>query len=342
MNILHAIFSSEFAGSERYACQLASMQAMAGHKVLLLVKGADLAMLTRLVAEAAPAQVAHIPAWWPSVLDGFAIRGVANGFAPEVFHTHLGRATKRVAKVAKRMKVPQVATLHLRYQPLYGACDGLVCIADWQRAEIPAGYTGVVATVWNWVPPVKGRRKAAAKATELVFGSVGRLVSNKGMDVLVRAFRQAFPKGTEKVALEIAGQGPQRGELEKLAAGDERIRLLGYVPEVDGLYARWHAYVSAARYEPFGLTLLEAMRAGCRLVCTKTQGPSEFLADYTVAWAEVGEVESLAKALKKLAKQVPARVPWDMSPFAPEAALEKVMGLYRKVGVALAAKPALR
>ncbi|MCP5404747.1 MAG: glycosyltransferase [Pseudomonadaceae bacterium] len=331
MNILHAIFTKEFAGSERYACQLAAMQAAAGHKVLLLIKpprgDEGLAYVHRMVREAGAAQVAHIPAWWPSVLDSWAVRGVANGFAPEMIHTHLGRATKRCAKAAKALKVPHVATLHLAYGKDYAACDGLVCIAEWQRAGIPASYKGKVATVWNWVHPVK--RKAVGKAGVVTFGSVGRLVDKKGMDVLVAAFREAFPKGTEKVALEIVGQGPQRAELEKLAMGDGRISLLGFVENVEALYPRWHTYVSAARYEPFGLTILEAMAAGCRLVCSTTQGPQEFLADYKVGWAEAGHVGSMAKALRAAAKQPPVRVPWDMSPFAPKRALAAIEGFYK-------------
>ncbi len=41
MRILHAILSTEFAGSEAYCCQLASLQAKAGDAVLVLVRDGD-------------------------------------------------------------------------------------------------------------------------------------------------------------------------------------------------------------------------------------------------------------------------------------------------------------
>ena len=140
MNILHVILTKEFAGSERYAAQLAAMQAKAGHGVRLVIKGGDEAYVRRMVAEAAPAPVVTIPGWLPSLFDSFAIRGVVNGFAPDIVHSHLGRAAKRagraVAGAAKRREMEklkplkQVATLHLDWRKDYALCDGIICIAD--------------------------------------------------------------------------------------------------------------------------------------------------------------------------------------------------------------------
>lgn len=356
MNILHVILTREFAGSERYAAQLAGMQAAAGHGVRLVIKGGDEAYVRRMVAEAAPAPVVTIPGWLPSLFDAFAIRGVINGFAPDVVHSHLGRAAKRAGKAArgaaKRREVEglrplrHVATLHLDWRKDYALCDGVICIAEWQRGSIPASYTGAVAVVWNWVGgqshevrvPSVARRVGTGSTTDtawnsdlrtLTFLSVGRLVPNKGMDVLVKAFRKAFPTGKEKAGLTIVGEGPERASLEKLAAGDARIRLVGFADPAP-YYASHPVYVSAARYEPFGLTILEAMQAGCRLVCTRTQGPEEFLKGYKVEWAKPGDVATLAKALQAAAKGK-GRVPWDMAPFAPKAALAKVLGFYNSM-----------
>lgn len=338
MNILHVVLTKEFAGSERYAAQLAGMQAAAGHGVRLVIKGGDAAYVARMVQEAHPAPVVTIPGWLPSLFDSFAIRGFINGFAPDVVHSHLGRAAKRAGRAvvgaAKRREVDRlkplkhVATLHLDWRKDYALCDGLICIAEWQRANIPASFRGKVETVWNWVSErVTGLQddRVTGKGT---FLSVGRLVPNKGMDVLVKAFRKAF-SGKEKVSLTLVGDGPERAKLEALAAGDGRIRLVGF-DDPAAYYAGHAVYVSAARYEPFGLTILEAMQAGCRLVCTRTQGPEEFLKGYKVEWAKPGDVTTLAKALQAASKGK-GRVPWDMAPFTPQGALARVMGFYKTV-----------
>ena len=55
-------------------------------------------------------------------------------------------------------------------------------------------------------------------------GFAGRLIEAKGWKVLVRA----LPEGARLV---LAGDGPQRAELEALAAEDDRIRYLGFMPK---------------------------------------------------------------------------------------------------------------
>jgi glycosyltransferase involved in cell wall biosynthesis len=261
-------------------------------------------------------------------------------FAPHIVHTHLGRATKRAGRAARQLGIPHVATLHLDWRNAYAACHGIICIAQWQRELIPPSYRGHVDVVWNWAPPASGQNSGTvacampplAQRSGLTFLSVGRLVPQKGMDVLIRAFRKAFPAGSENVRFLIAGDGPQRMELERLATGERRINLLGHTRDVEPLYRQADVYVSAARYEPFGLTILEAMRAGCCLICTRTQGPQEFLArQHGVAWADAGDVGSLAFALQAAAKEGPKRVVWDLAAFDGHVAMQKIDAFYQAV-----------
>jgi glycosyltransferase involved in cell wall biosynthesis len=341
MNLLHLILTKEFAGSERYACQLASLQAQSGHTVTLLVNNANPEYVGRIVTEAAPARVVTIPRWWPSALHSWAILWAVKKLKPVLIHTHLGRAAKRTAQAlawlglrGKGMRPKHVSTLHLEYRPDYAATDGLICIAGWQKAGIPSTYKGTIKTIWNWATP---RPKNAPEVkTGFTFLSVGRLVPQKGMDILIQAFRHAFAGGDE-VSLVIAGDGPDRAKLEALAAADPRITLLGYVPQVDALYPAAKVYVSAARYEPFGLTILEAMQSGCRLVCTRTQGPSEFLAKFNPHWADVDDVKSLAQALKSAAKSPKTRIPWDMSAFSSKKRVNDIIRFYQSL---VASRPA--
>lgn len=328
MRILHAILSTEFAGSEAYCCQLAALQAKAGAEVLVLVRDGDPAYVARVRRDAAPARVACISKAWPSLLEGWgAARSIAR-FAPDIVHTHLGRAAERLGPVARALRIPHVSTLHIDWRRSYAKCDAVICIAAWQKAAIPASYPGLVEVIWNWVPPTPAAAGSVTRQGDVRFLSVGRLVPNKGMDVLIRAFRQAFPSGTEPVSLSIAGSGPQQAELQALAAGDARIQLLGYVDTVAPLYAATDVYVSAARFEPFGLTILEAMQAGCRLVCTRTQGPAEYLHGFDVGWADIGDATSLAAALRAASARGHERAAWNLVPFQPQAAQARIKALY--------------
>lgn len=351
MKILHAVLSQGFYGSERYCGELAAVQSRSGHDVEILVHDSwsDCAReMRKLIAGAnhvgaGTMTLTAIPGWLPPVLHRPLARRVIRRFKPDVVHTHLNPAARRVGREAQRLGIPHVATLHLTYaERELGDCDGLVCIADWQRATLGA-FDGEVAVVRNWLPAavaealdattpeqvVALRRSWQAGKETFVFGSVGRLVPEKGMDLLVRAFRAAFPQGHEPVALVIVGAGPQHGELVQRAGGDKRIILAGAQENVAPYYLSFDAFVSAARFEPFGLAILEAMAAGCPLVLTATDGPRSFVTDPRVLWADVADDAALAARLRETHVRGWQRCNYDLRAFSQHRAADEIETLYR-------------
>ncbi len=343
MKILHAILSGEFAGAEGYVASLARLQAQAGHEVRVVVPAN--APVPRWQTELAVPDAKIAPAllvlpWWASYritrwLAAWIIAQYTRGFEAEVLHSHLGRAHTVLARVAKGLGLRHIGTLHLRYKPKeHAACHGLIAIADWQLQEVPPHYRGKVQRVWNWLPraPQAVEPLARAKDGIFCFGSVGRLHPQKGMTTLVKAFQQAFPTD-QRVRLELVGEGPERPLLEDLCRNDSRVVLQGYQNTVETFYRRWNAYVSAARYEPFGLTILEAMSHGLPLVCTRTEGPREYLVTQPTQpwWAVPDEVGSLAAALQECRQANLARVDYDLVPFAPKCAAAQIEDFYKEI-----------
>jgi glycosyltransferase involved in cell wall biosynthesis len=96
-------------------------------------------------------------------------------------------------------------------------------------------------------------------------------------------------------------------------------------------------FVSAARSEPFGLAIIEAMAAGCPLIATKTRGPVEFMTDPRTLWAEPGRDGELALQLRVAAARGRERFAYEMSQLTLDRAVREIETLYRGV-----ARPAER
>ncbi|MBA3734305.1 MAG: glycosyltransferase family 4 protein [Actinobacteria bacterium] len=107
--------------------------------------------------------------------------------------------------------------------------------------------------------------------------AISRLEPQKGLDVAVHglpAIRARHPKA----ALVVLGEGPQRGELEALARELEvPVHLLGRVPDVASWLRRAELLVHPARWEGFGLALLEAMLAAKPVVATNVSSIPEIV-----------------------------------------------------------------
>jgi len=105
--------------------------------------------------------------------------------------------------------------------------------------------------------------------------SVGRLAEQKGVDVAVRALARIREREPAAV-LVVLGEGPERPRLEAMAG--EGVYLPGRVGDVASWYRRAEVLVHPARWEGFGLALLEAMLAGKPVVATDVSSAPEIVA----------------------------------------------------------------
>ena len=94
---------------------------------------------------------------------------------------------------------------------------------------------------------------------------LGRLSTQKGQDVLLRAWPSVQVPGAQAV---LVGDGPEEEALRELAAGDATVRFAGGVPRAEAVrfLAAADVVVVPSRWEGMALVPLEAMagRAGDR------------------------------------------------------------------------------
>ena len=106
---------------------------------------------------------------------------------------------------------------------------------------------------------------------------VARLAPQKGVDVAIRAL-PSIPDAT----LLVLGEGPERSNLEALALElgvADRVLMPGRVGDVAALYRRCNVVVHPARWEGFGLAMLEGMLAGRPVVAANAGSAPELVAD---------------------------------------------------------------
>jgi glycosyltransferase involved in cell wall biosynthesis len=158
------------------------------------------------------------------------------------------------------------------------------------------------------------RERLGLEADSFVVCCVRRLVPRMGIDVLIEAWTAALARDP-KARLLIAGDGEQRGQLERQIASmalDQSVTLLGRVPD-DALVQLYQAadvnVVPTLEFEGFGLVVLEAAACGTPSVVTNAGGLPEAvqgLGDDVIVPA--GDVDALGARLGEAALgQVPSR-----------------------------------
>ena len=138
----------------------------------------------------------------------------------------------------------------------------------------------------------------------VLIGNVARLDKVKDHEGLIFAFkllREKAGKNNASARLIIAGEGPQRGELERQIARlglTETVRLLGNRGDVAHLLAECDVFALSSIAEGMPLTLMEAMAAGLPVVATDVGGVASVVeAGVTGTLVPAGDPHALAEAL---------------------------------------------
>jgi sugar transferase (PEP-CTERM/EpsH1 system associated) len=138
----------------------------------------------------------------------------------------------------------------------------------------------------------------------VVIGTVGRLAGVKDQATLIRAFKELLQTGNDKVRLIIAGDGPQRGQLQHLITElqlDKKVWMAGDRSDIPDILRTFDIFVLPSQGEGISNTILEAMATGLPVVATRVGGNPELVQDgvngYLVPRSDPG---ALAKAIKEL------------------------------------------
>lgn len=148
--------------------------------------------------------------------------------------------------------------------------------------------------------PVSRQAFFTPDTAPLILG-LGRLHENKAFDVLLEALARV-----PNAYLWIAGEGPLRGELEKMAenlAVKPRVRFLGWRDDVASLLRAADIFCCPSRHEPLGNVVLEAWAQSVPVVAADSYGPGTLIENMVSGvLAPVDDAVLLSKAIRSVIK----------------------------------------
>jgi glycosyltransferase involved in cell wall biosynthesis len=183
----------------------------------------------------------------------------------------------------------------------------------------------------NFLEPDPGYRDGSGN----YFAYVGRLSSEKGIELLLKAWRQARPEAK----LRIAGAGPLEDVIRAAACADPSIEFLGKVSlsqVVDIMGGAVAVIVPSQWHEPFGRVVVESFAVGTPVIATAIGGLAELVDPerngMLCAW---GDPNALARAIARIDAQrgfarrmrSPARTAYE-SRFRGRQNLEMLLAAY--------------
>lgn len=293
MRILHFINSLGTGGAERLVVDLAEAGQRHGHDVRILTISdrpglprdyahdhglnvsslglgrRDPRVIGHLRRECARVDILHSHLF-PAMYWGALIQ------SPKIFTEHSTRN--------RRMDNPMFGILE---RPVYKSYDKVVAIGEGVADSLRDHFGRLdlspdMAIVTNgirgeFVRQGFVRKPRVSPDQPLRIVSVCSLTTVKNLPLAIRAVAQ-LPYAT----LDIAGEGPLRGELESLIRElrvEDRIRLLGPVVDVATLLVGADLFLSTSRWEGFALSLAEALSSGLPVVGPRVPGVSEVVTD---------------------------------------------------------------
>jgi glycosyltransferase involved in cell wall biosynthesis len=174
----------------------------------------------------------------------------------------------------------------------------------WSRTAVHVVPNGVPAAEIPTAGEVAALRdELGLRPGDAVVAMVGRLAAEKDHPTALRALARVVGTHPE-VRLVIAGDGPRRDELARLADGlgvADHVVLAGARSDVPRLLGAATVFCHSSRDEAAPLAVLEAMTAGLPVVCTDCGMLPDLVADGTEGYVVgVGDDEALAGRLAAL------------------------------------------
>lgn len=175
--------------------------------------------------------------------------------------------------------------------------DKVIAVSEWEKEQLSSDFRVDAKVVPNGVDVTRFSNSEAANRGQPYILTVGRLEEYKGVQHVIRAMTEL-----PEYDLLVAGRGPYREELEKIAREEcvkNQVEFLGYIDDdkLSELYLGAMVYVTLSNFESYGMTVAEALAAGTPCVVRENRGLKNWLTNSGVIGVREVSTNSICCAI---------------------------------------------
>lgn len=187
--------------------------------------------------------------------------------------------------IFKRYTGVKLTAYKLMYQLGYSKVNLLICQTDYMKTQLLDNLPNLREKVVTISNPIdfdiiqsEGEKLIATSEKEKLGNyivSAGRLIPEKGFDLLIKAYRKLLTNTESDIKLLILGEGKERKKLEELIIKQElegKVILKGFVDNVYPYFKEAKICVVSSRIEGFPNVLLQMMSQNNNVVSTLCAG----------------------------------------------------------------------
>lgn len=315
MRILQISSANSIGGGERHVADLSRSLAERGHEVFFALRPSSPVrpMLERFADQRFYFSKMRNAA---DVVSARQIAKFALSVGADIIHAHIARDFTIAAEASRVTDIPYVLTRHTLF-PMSRVHRLLLKRAAGVIAPSRSVYDALVrdmvfpvnkiSLIYNGVDTGHFTIPKRTNIDRFTVVSIGHLAPIKGFDIFIRAAAIVMERRPE-IRFVIVGEdktrdGRNRREITQLIAElSVNVEVAGWVDDTREAYREMDVFVSAARSEPFGLVIAEAMASGVAVIATRSEGAVEIVeAGVNGLLVPLGDHEALAAAILKLA-----------------------------------------
>ena len=323
MRILQVCSASSFGGGERHLADLSNSLSDSGTNVYVVLRPRS--ALEPFLTDVPPSNIFHLSLRNAAdIKSAIQISKIAAEIGAEVLHAHLARDYPIVAVASRLSNIPFILTRHVLF-PMKRVPRLLLRNVSRVIAPSKAVYqrlidqqtfpSETIVLIRNGVDVDRFSAAELKTRDRPTVGTIGHMAHIKGHDVFIKAANIVLQTRPD-VYFRIIGDDKSRSQsnladmrsLIRTLCLEKNVELAGWTNDTPAELAKMDVFVSAARSEPFGLVMAEAMASRVPVIATKSEGAVEIVEDgVSGLLTSVGDEAELADRILELLADVELR-----------------------------------